>query len=446
MDLSYGRGAYSRSRGNLPELPAVNIFVEQTRADERGVIMQSRRGLVEDAEVGSGPVADTFTKDGVFDGAEFVVSGPTLYKDGVSLGVIDGAGPVYWAATETELLVTRGASLWSYNGTDLVAVAFPDGANVTAVAYAVGYFLALRAGAQQWYYAQATDGRTWDGLDYVSAESEPDALLDIVLLDGAPILFGTESVELWSATGDSEAPFAPIQGRNFEQGIFSPGCAVQIDNSVFWVGADRIVYRLDSSPVAISDDGIVERAMASASLRLFVLTDERHKFVCLRGDGFTMAYDVTTGQWCEFQSYGRDNFRCGPGMGDDQRGIVWRFDGYADDGGVLERRFRAGATLDQAVRVANLRLMAEVGTTPWLAGDYAAPEIEMRSSTDAGNTWGPWEAVSAGEQGQYRARVEWRALGMFDDPGMLFEFRMTDPVSFRLSAVQVNTGFGGRSR
>jgi hypothetical protein len=37
-------------------------------------------------------------------------------------------------------------------------------------------------------------------------------------------------------------------------------------------------------------------------------------------------------------------------------------------------------------------------------------------------------------------------LGMFDDPGMLFEFRMTAPVSFRLSSVEVNASGGGRSR
>lgn len=446
MDLAYGKGAYSRSRGNLPELPLINLFVEQTRADQRGVVLQSRKGLVEDADVGTGPIRGVFRKDGVLGGAEFVVSDDELFEDGVSLGTINGTGPVSFAAIEDELLVCAGADIWSYNGTNLVSVTFPDGADVTKVAYSSGYFIALRAGTGQWYFSALYDGRTWDGLDFATAESEPDSLLDIVVLDGNPVFFGTASVEFWSSTGDPEIPFAPVQQRTFEQGIFATGCAVAVDNSFYWVGADRIVYRNDTVPVAVADDGIVERAKGSADLRLWLLIDERHKFVCLRGDTFTMAYDVTTGEWCEFQSYGRTNWRAGPDMGDDETGVIWRLEGHTDNGGVLERRFRAGANLAQPFIVNRLRLQAEVGTTPNLSGEYADPVIELRTSDDAGNTWGIWEAETLGEQGNYRQRVEWRALGMFDDPGLLVEFRMTAPVSFRLSAVEVNVAGGGRGR
>lgn len=446
MDLAYGTGAYARTRGNLPELPLVNLFVEATRSDQRGVVLQSRKGLVEDTEVGTGPIRGVFRKDGVLGGSEFVVSDDELFEDGVSLGTINGTGPVSFAAIEDEILICAGADIWSYNGSNLVAVTFPDGADVTKVAYSSGYFIALRAGTGQWYFSALYDGRSWDGLDFATAESEPDALLDVVIIDGNPVFFGTQSVEFWSSTGDPEIPFAPIQNRTFEQGIFATGCAVAVDNSFYWVGADKIVYRNDTVPVAVADDGIVERAEGSASLRLFLLIDERHKFVCLRGDTFTMAFDVTTSEWCEFQSYGRTNFRCGPDMGDDTTGIIWRFEGFSDNGGVLERRFRAGATLPGPFRVSRLRLICEVGTTPNLAGEYAEPVIEMRYSDDAGNTWGIWEPETLGAQGNYRQRVEWRALGLFDDPGMLFEHRMTAPVSFRVTAVTANGELGGRSR
>jgi hypothetical protein len=49
-------------------------------------------------------------------------------------------------------------------------------------------------------------------------------------------------------------------------------------------------------------------------------------------------------------------------------------------------------------------------------------------------------------EGGYRTVPEWRALGMFDFPGALFEFRVTDPVPFRVSAVKVNDPAGGRQR
>jgi hypothetical protein len=98
------------------------------------------------------------------------------------------------------------------------------------------------------------------------------------------------------------------------------------------------------------------------------------------------------------------------------------------------------------VQIDNLRMVCEVGTTPNLSGTYAEPVVEMGYSDDTGNTWSEYEAESIGQQGQYRQRVEWRALGMFDDPGVLFRFRITDPVSFRVSGVGVNEATGGRSR
>lgn len=446
MDLYYGRGAYSRTRGNLPALTLVNMHLEQTPTDKSGAVLQSRKALVEVAEVGSGPTRAVLQKDGVFGGDRFVVSGTGFYRGSTLLGSISGTGPVSIAASDMEVLVTAGTTLYSYNGTNLVAVTFPDSANVTKIIYTSGYFIALRAGTGTWYFSGVEDGRSWDGLDFATAENEPDALLDALVLDGVIVFFGTESVEFWAPTGDADLPYSPIQQRVFEQGIIGTNCAVQTDNSFYWIGGDKIVYRNGDVPQAVANDGIVEKAAASSSWLLFLVVDERKKFVVLRLDSSTYALDITTGEWCEWKSYGRSNFRAVAGLGDDETGKIWSLSGYVDAGGVMERGFTAGMTLDQPVSVDNLRLTCEVGTTPHLSGDYIAPIIEMRASNDGGNTWSDWEAVSVGEQGQYRERVEWRALGMFDDPGMLFEFRMTDPVSFRLSNVAIQAPGGGRSR
>ena len=82
--LDYGKGAYKRSRGNLPELPVVNMFVEQSGAD--GIVMQSHKALLEVAEVGPGPVRAKLEKDGVFGGDRFVISGSGLYRNDTLIG------------------------------------------------------------------------------------------------------------------------------------------------------------------------------------------------------------------------------------------------------------------------------------------------------------------------------------------------------------------------
>lgn len=442
--LEYGKGAYQRTRGNLPELPVINMLVEQSSAD--GIIMQSAKALKSLAVVGSGPVRATLQKDGVFGGDRFTISGSGFYRGTTLLGTIDGDGVAYIVASDTEVVCGRGKTAYSYNGTDFVAIDFPDGADVTKVDYTAGLFIFLRAGTGKWYFSDVGDARTVDGLSFATAENEPDALLDLLILDGVIVFFGTESVEFWAPTGDADLPFTPIQQRVFEQGIIATGCAVRIDNSFFWIGSDGITYRNGEVPQAVADDGIVERSRASTTHRLFVVEDDRHKIVYQRHDTNTMGYDVTTQQWHERQSYGRSNWRAGPGLGDDETGTIWELSGYLDDGGVFERRFRAGARLTGVAIINNLRLMAEVGTTDYLTGDYADPAIEMRASNDAGNTWSEWESTTLGEIGQYRHRVEWRRLGMFDDPGMLFEFRVTAPVGFRLTMVEANAAGGGRSR
>lgn len=442
MKLSYGTGVYRRSRGNLPEFRTLNMFVEQTTA--QGVVMQSRKGLVEDVVIGTGPIRASLKRSGVFGGDRFTVSGNSFYRGTTLLGTITGDGVVSIAVSDVEVLVCAGGPLYSYNGTNFVQVVFPDNANVIKIVHMGGRFYALIEGAGAFYFSDILDGRAWDGADFATPESEADYTLDAVAIDGILAFFGVETVEFWAETGDANLPIAKIQQRVLGQGVLATGCAVVEDNTFFFVGKDKIVYRNGDVPEAISDDGIVEKSVASESHRLFVLEDERHKFLCLRLGSGTFAFDITTREWTEFGSLGRDNWRCGPDFGDDATGVIWRFNGYLDAGLPMERLLTAGSPLENIVQVDCLRLTCETGTTPDLSGDYANPLIEMRDSRDGGNEWSHWDAVQLGLQGDYRNRVEWRGLGMFNDPGVMFQFRVTDPVSFRLSAVQVNPLNGGR--
>lgn len=450
--IFYGRNAYSRTRGNLPELPVINMFSEASPSDNAGVVMQSRKGLVRAMAVGSGPIRGMFRRDGVTGGKMFVVSGDGFYADGVMLGRIVGDGPVSFAASETEVIIAAGGPLYRTDGATLSRPVFPDGAYVTAVAFLAGYFIALRAGTHQFYWSGVLDATEWDGLSFASAENEPDRLLDVVVVDDILALIGTETIEFWPKSGDPDLPFSPIQGRVFEQGAIASGCAVATDNSFFWIGNDKIIYRNGNVPEAIGDDGIVERCSRSASWAMFLVEDERHKFLCCRFDDSTMVFDITTQQWCEFASWGRANFRgrcalAGPMVGDDTNGEIWTFSGYEDAGGVLERRLRGGLSLSGgSIAINNVRVSINSGQAQDLTGNYIDPQIEMRYSDDYGQTWTEWEADSMGAQGNYRAMPEWRALGVADAPGRLFEWRVTDPVSFRFSGVTINEKHGGRSR
>jgi hypothetical protein len=454
--IAYGSGAYRRQNGNLPELRLRNMFVEAAPTAEGQVTLLSRRGLEQHSALGAGPITGIFSEPGVFGGDLFAVSGGILYRGTTSLGSIASFGPVSFAASDTELAITAGGTLYRYHETDgLDAVAFPDSAGTLAVAFHDGLFLAVREDTQRWYFSAVLDADSWGALDYASAERRPDPLLDIKVLNDTAYLLGATTIEPWANTGDPDLPYSRIEQRLFDKGVWGTGCTQEIDNTLMFVGDDGQVYRLAEVPQRVSDHGIEERIAASASVGTFAYQYEGHSFFCVRLDTATFQFDLATGQWSELTSYGRANFRarCAASIGtevlfgDDAGGKVWQFGGWTDGGAPMERLFTAAFPIPGgAVPINNVNIEANSGWTDLLAGQGSDPDVELRASRDAGATWGEWRGAKLGEQGQYRRRTQWRRMGIFDAPGAMFECRVTDPVPFRVSAVRVNEAGGGRSR
>lgn len=454
--IRYGVGAYRRDNGNLPEFRLVNMFVEQTPSAEAGVTLLSRPGLSDVATWGTGPVYGLFSQEGSFGGDLFAAIGNTVYREGVSLGTLPGSGPVSWAASADELLVTRGSTAYSYDGTDFVNSGFVGlfSNEVTAVAFLAGLFIAAEKGSHRFFWSAVRDSRSWNILDFASAENAPDELLDVLEVGDNLYLLGQSSIEVWAATGAEEIPFSRIQQRLYRKGVHGTGCTVEQDNSLTFVGNDGIVYRVAQVPERISDHGIEERIKASATVFCWGFVYEGHSFFCLRLDQGTWAFDAATGQWCEFASYGRSNFRARCAavqrrtlfFGDDGTNILWNFGGWRDGEDTLVREFTAAAPARGAIQVDNLEVENNAGWTDELAGQGSDPILEMRSSRDNGATWGTRRSAPLGRQGEYRTRTRWRALGMFDSPAAVFEFRCSDPAPFRVSSVKANEPGGGRSR
>jgi len=454
--IRYGTGAYLRNNGNLPEFILRNMYVEQAPSAEAGVTLLSRPGLEEVANWGAGPVIDIFCQDGSFGGDLFAVLSNTLYREAVPLGTLTGSGPVSWAMSADELLITRGSTSYSYDGTDFVNSGFTGlfSNEVTAVAYLAGLFLAVEAGSHRFFWSAVRDSRSWDVLDFASAENAPDELRDVKAVGDSLYLMGQASIEVWAATGAVEIPFTRIQQRLYRKGVISTGCAVDQDNSLTFCGHDGIVYRIAEVPERISDHGIEERIKASLIVSCFGFVYEGHSFFCLRLDQGTWAFDAATRQWCELATYGQDNFRgrCATTQrrtlifGDDHTGQLWTFGGFLDGTKELVREFTAAFPVRGAIHVDNLEVESNSGWTDELAGQGADPILEMRSSRDSGATWGHYRSASLGRQGEYRTRTRYRALGMFDAPAAVFEFRCSDPAPLRISSVKVNEPGGGRAR
>lgn len=446
--MQFGLTAFQRARGDLPELPVINFFAEEAPTEETGVVLQSRPGLSDrGADMGAGPVTGLFKADGVLDGALYGVSGGHFYEGASDMGAIDGSGPVSMAGYENLLFSTAGAGLWGYDGTTLAEIAFPDDANVAKVVVGASRLIAIRKDTEQFYWSNVLSG-TIDGLSFASAENQPDRLRDALFIDGILLLFGAETVEFWPAGTDADTPFTPLQGRVFERGIRATGCATKFGSTFAWVTDNNQVCLSDPENI-ISKPGLEALIEASSAVSLWTFYLEGTEFLALRIDAGTWVFSLRSRLWSQFASYGESNWvpQCFAGgvfgSSVDGKTLEWG-DAHQDLGGVLERRFRAGFPLNSGgLTINNTVLRCNVGQTPFLSGDYAEPQIEMRRSLNAGQTWGNWRAVGLGEQGQYRKKVQWTACGMAGQPAWLAEFRLTDPVPLRVSDVLINEPFGG---
>jgi|GEM_PF-2946725 len=448
--IQIGLSSYQRARGDLPALPVINMYAEEAPTEETGVILQSRPGLADrGATMGAGPVHALFRKNNVLGGDLFGITEEGLWNDGTGVWAIAILGHASLDGYADMLFVNAGGPLYTYDGTTFATVDFPDDAYVIKVLVAASRAVAIREDTGTFYW---TDPLTagFDALDFATAEGQPDNLLDALFIDDTLVLFGAETVEFWANTSDQTLPFQPIEQRTFEKGIRATGCAAVFDSSFVWVGNDNAVYANGEAPTMISNPGLNAQIAASAECSLFTFAIDSIEFLALRLDDETHVFGGKSGLWSEFASQGHDNWipRCHAsgvfGSAIDGRTLAWGSD-HLDLGGVLERRFRGGFPINSGgVTVNNVVLRANPGRTPFLTGPYADPRVEMRVSRDTGKTFTPWKARSLGRQGEFRKKLRWGPQGMASQPGFVAEWRVTDPVDFRVSDVMINEPGGGR--
>lgn len=450
--IQYGLSSYKRGRGDLPELPVINMFAEDAPTEDGQVLLQSRPGLADRGEsMGAGPVQALFQRDLVLDSALFGVSAGKLYQGTTLIGTIDGTGPVTMGGYQNYLFVCAGASIWVYDGTTLSALAFPDGADVAAIVVGASRLVAIRKDTGKFYWSDPLETDI-EALDFATAENSPDRLKHLLFIDDVLVNFGAETVEFWPNTGDSELPFQPLEGRVIEKGIKATGCATAIGSTFAWVTNENQVCFSDENTI-VSNPGLEDRIEASSECSLFTFLLGGLECLALRIDNETQFMPLKTRMWHELESYGQTNWipQCYAGgvFGSSIDGKTLAFgNGHADyntTAGNHERRFRAGFRSDVPLTVSNLVLNCNVGQATDLTGDFVNPQIEMRVSLNHGKTWGQWRAVSLGAQGEYNRVVTWRNLGITRRGfGWLCEFRVTAPVDFRASDVKVNQPTGGR--
>jgi len=357
------------------------------------------------------------------------------------IGTIDQSGPVSASTNGIDLVFVDGKKGYAYNETDGLRELSGDGwYPATTVTYQDGYFIFNRAGTGQFFLSDLLS-TGFDPLRFATAEGAPDDTVAVLSDHRELWVFGTHSIEVWYNSGDVDFPFERMQSAFIEKGCQAPHSADKLDNTVFWLGDDGIVYRASGyQPLRISTHAIEARiGDNNLDATAYTYIEEGHAFyvLTLPSKNLTVVFDVSTGLWHERSHYhwGRHHAAChvyayGQHLiGDFQNGQIctMALNIHTDNTDEI-RRVAVSPPLHANRRRATMhRLELDMESGVGLVtGQGDNPQAMLQWSDDGGKTWSNEYWAEIGKIGNYLTRVAWNRLGMFRQ--RQYRVQISDPI------------------
>lgn len=441
-----------------PSLPvsaqrAVNCYAEAQPKDAKTpVAVLGCPGMVLWATCGTGPVRGMHNMGGT----QYVVSGQRLYtvsSTGVVTdigGAITGSGVVGMANNGTQLVITNGTAGYLYSSTlGFGLITDTDFNPGETVDFLDQRFLFDWKGTNKWFCSGILDGTSYDALQFASAETNPDNVLAVLNNKQVALVFGQRTIEPFQDTGAANFPFERVPGAVIERGLAAPHAKVKQDNTVFFLGDDRVFYRLDGvTPIRVSTHGLEHEWQGYTSVSdsfCFSYSWAGHKFVVLTfvTANKTFVLDVATGYWHERESWDINNRsfvrwrgNCQLSM-DGKEFIGDAFSGKIgylsettfDELGTTTRMLMVGTNINsdrQRVFIPRIEIDIEAGVGI-TSGQGSNPQAMLRISKDGGRTWGTQQRYrSMGKIGATGTRMRWLRNGQARE--WVFELTISDPV------------------
>lgn len=364
----------------------------------------------------------------------------------------DDGRPATICSNGTQLLITSGGFGYLFELATNTLTQLVDGfpADVSHGTYLDGYFVVIPRGGRRFYISAILDGTSWDPNDFGQRTAASDDIVAIIADHRELWLIGSKTTEAYYNSGNPNFPLDPIQGSLQPQGIIAPFGFAQLDNTLFWVGANEngagVVWRATGYTAQRVSNHAVEAAIQSygdiSDCIAYAHQDRGHSYLTLwfpRADK-TWRYDVSTGLWHELGAWDGNAYTAhwavthtycfGKHLVADRRNgnVYWMDASFLDDAGTYIRRMRQAPHLSNEqlwsfYKQFQLDLQAGVGLTQ---GQGSDPQVMLQWSDDGGHVWSNEYWTSAGKIGEYTHRSIWRRLGRSRD--RVFRVVVTDPV------------------
>jgi len=456
--LPLAKGEYVRNSNVPAHLTNMLYEVDPTNLKDQ-VSLMSRAGYEVWSTIGTSGVRlmiyqRSAPTDGLGPNIYAITQNDNLYKltdDGIANQIgANGACPYQFATASRTQMLFSGVELAWTDGTAITPIsrAFMDGSN-TGMCWAFGgYAIVIDADSERFYWSSAGDFTVWDALDFAAAESLPDSLSYVFSLGDFLYFAGSRSIEIWTLTGNADAPFVRTRGTVYGCGI-SGGLAIYENEQAFFVGGIGGVWRLAGGLTKISPEWVDAIVNPSTLGTGYAFSYDGHTLYVLNGTdsvgAWTLVFDATTNQWTVWQSHNSDRFEPGAAVMLDGRrpmlsspvtGLIYELKSTlkADTGNPLVRTFTGLLEATSPTPILNVVLDCSVGMGTLTEN----PQIQMRYSRDRGKNWSSWSSVNLGREGDFDRHVNWTRLGAADRPGMVFEFRYAGDTEFTVRTATYN--------
>jgi hypothetical protein len=369
-----------------------------------------------------------------------------------SIGTVSNS--VIMSDNGTHVIITKEeGDAWLATVSTLAQITDGDFPSVSSVTVLDTYAIYTKLATTNYVISALNDATAYDALDISSAEESPDLLVRAFANHGELWLFGELTTEVHVNVGGGGFPFIPQQNAAMQRGCAAKRSVAAEDNTLFWLGDDRIVYRADGySPKRISTHAI-EKALQSyttiSDAEAFVYTQEGHKFYVLTfpTELVTWVYDIATQMWHQRQSFEDGRWRASGYafiyaknlVGDFETGKIYELDmdTYTDNGTTIQRINTLPVIFNDKKRILFSNFIVDfdsgVGLT---SGQGSDPQCMMKYSNDGGVTFSNEQWRDIGKIGEYLKRSVWRRLGISRQ--RVFEITITDPVKIAITGAYIN--------
>ncbi len=367
-------------------------------------------------------------------GQLFHVCGDKLYRNfsRTPVGTIVGTERQYMANNGTQLAIIGETAGYVYSGGGLARISDGDFVAGPSI-YLDGYLLSVHPETGQFASSDLFDFENFDGLDFATAESDPDDLITIAGDHKQAVLIGVDTCEIWANNPQGSGfPWELIGSSGVIQiGGTGPRAVINQDQTVFWLANDRTLRALrDGTPARVSQHG-AERKWQNYSrvddCEFSKYTINGHVCVVMRFPtaNATWLYDCTTKEMSELE--GRRYQMWDVSDIAVLRGVTYVQRASTGEIGILDPRcYRQwGETLRAEWTYQNIYQQGdpitlgqlELGIQTGVGNeDEPDPHLTLEMSYDGGENFDHTMATRPiGRQGKTREKVRWGPCGYGTD-------------------------------